>query len=39
MVPIFTKYGQESHGEEGAKDVEAALHHGRNKLGQGGHAH
>lgn len=39
MVPVFTKYGQESHGEEGAKDVEAALHHGRDKLGQGGHAH
>lgn len=39
MVPVFTKYCQESHSEEGAKDVEAALHHGRDKLGQGGHAH
>lgn len=39
MVPVFTKYGKESHSTEGAKDVEAALHHGRDELGDGGHAH
>lgn len=39
MVPVFTKYRQESHSKEGAKDVEAALHHGGDELGDGGHAH
>ena len=39
MVPVFTKYRKESHSEEGAEDVEAALHHGRDELGDGGHAH
>lgn len=39
MVPVFTKYCKKSHGEEGAKDVETALHHGRDKLGDGRHAH
>lgn len=39
MVPVFTKYRKESHGEEGAENVQAALHHGRDELGHGGHAH
>ena len=39
MVPVFTEYGEKSHSKEGAKDVGAALHHGRDKLGQGGHTH
>lgn len=39
MVPVLTEHGQESHSEEGAEDVEAALHHGRDELGDGGHAH
>lgn len=39
MVPVFTKYCKKSHSEEGAEDVETALHHGRDKLGEGGHAH
>lgn len=39
MVPVFTKYCEKSHGEEGAEDVEAALHHGRDKFGNGRHAH
>lgn len=39
MVPVFTKYCEESHGKEGAQNVEATLHHGRDELGQGGHAH
>lgn len=39
MVPVFTEYCEEGHSKEGAKDVGAALHHGRDELGQGGHAH
>lgn len=39
MVPVFTEYSEESHGEEGAEDVGATLHHGRDEFGQGGHAH
>lgn len=39
MVPVFTKYCEKSHSEEGANDVEAALHHGRDELGDGGHTH
>lgn len=39
MVPVFTEYGEKSHSKEGAKDVGATLHHGRDELGQGGHAH
>lgn len=39
MVPVFTKYCKKSHSKEGAKNVEAALHHGRDKLRDGGHAH
>lgn len=39
MVPVFTEYCQESHSEEGAENVEAALHHGRDELGDGGHTH
>lgn len=39
MVPVFAEYCQKSHGKEGAKDVGATLHHGRDKLGQGGYTH
>ena len=39
MVPVFTEYCQESHSEEGAENVEAAPHHGRDELGDGGHTH
>lgn len=39
MVPVFTKYCKKSHSKEGANDVEAALHHGRDELGDGGHTH
>lgn len=39
MVPVFAKYCKERHGKEGAKDVETALHHGRDKLGNGRHTH
>lgn len=39
MVPVFTKYCKKSHSEEGAENVEAALHHGGDKLGHGRHTH
>lgn len=39
VVPVFTEYCEKSHSKEGAQDVGATLHHGRDELGQGGHAY